>query len=113
MDDVAMTVAHDLEFDMPRAREILLDVYLAISERGQRFRSRELKRPDEIVQLRCDSHAHAATAGSRLDYDGKPDITRKAQRFFRILDTTGRTWHDRHIDGCHRISRGRLVAHDA
>ena len=49
VDDVAVRVAQDLELDVARAREVLLDVDLAVAERRQRLGARELERARELV----------------------------------------------------------------
>ena len=43
VDHRALRVAQDLELDMPRPREVLLDVHVAIAERGQRLGSGQLE----------------------------------------------------------------------
>ena len=49
VDHVAELVAEDLELDVARPREVLLDVDVAVAERGERLGARELERPREIV----------------------------------------------------------------
>ena len=79
MDHVAELVAHDLELDVARPREILLDVHVAVAERRQRLGARELERALELVGVLRDAHALAAAARRRLDDDGKADLLREAR----------------------------------
>ena len=112
MDRVAVLVAEDLEFNVTRAREILLDVHLAVAERRQRLRTRELERAREIVLVLRDAHPLPATAGRRLDDDREADLARETDRFLRILHRSRRSRDDRHADVGHCLTSGGLVAHD-
>src|SRR5262249_42538143 len=80
MDDVPILVAEDLKFDVSRPRQILLDVHVAVAERGQCLRPRELERARKIIGIPRDAHAFAAAAGGRLDNDGKADGLPKLER---------------------------------
>src|SRR5207237_4393553 len=95
VDDATVTVAHDLEFDVSRARKILLDVDFAVSKRRERFRARELERSTEVVGIRGNAHSFAAATGRGLDDDGEADVAGKLERFVRILDTTRSSRADR------------------
>src|SRR5674476_1651275 len=76
MDHVAELVADDLELDVPRTREVLLDVNVAIAEGGERFAAGELKRALELLGVLRDAHALAAATRRRLDDDGEAHVLR-------------------------------------
>src|SRR5215210_4163282 len=69
VDDIAVAVTHDLKFDVPWPGEILLDINLAIPERGQSLRPCELERPGKILRVSGNPHSLPATSGGCLaDY---------------------------------------------
>ena len=72
--DVAVVIAEDLELDVPRRLEILLDVDVADAERGFRFALRRLERMRQLRRVLDDAHAAAAAAGHRLDDDRIADL---------------------------------------
>jgi hypothetical protein len=111
MDRVAMLVAENLELDVSGPGEVFFHVDLAVAERGERFRSRQLERAREIVCVLRDAHALAAAPSGRFDDDREADLARESQRLFRILHGTRRARDDRHADVGHRLTSGRLVAH--
>jgi hypothetical protein len=113
MDQMAVLVADDLEFDVPWPGEILLDVHVAVAERRQRLGPRKLEGPREIVRVSGDAHALAAAAGRGLDDHGKADLLGEDERFVNVVDGTGRARNDRHADGGHGFPRRRLVTHHA
>ena len=62
---------------------------------------------------RDDAHSLSAAARRRLDDHRKADLLRELERFVDVLHRTGRSRHDRHADGGHRLARRGLVAHHA
>src|SRR6185437_9238647 len=85
MDHVAMAIPHDLEFHMPRTREVFLHVHVSRTERGEGFRARELKGARKIIGIIRDTHPLPATAGGGLDDDRKSDLAREAERLLDVL----------------------------
>src|SRR5258708_31069222 len=112
MDDITVRVAENLEFDVPRAGEILLDVYLAIAERRQRLRSRQLERAREVIFVARHPHALAPAARGSLDDHRKADLAGETERVFGLFDRAGGPRDNRNANSRHRASRGRLVAHE-
>src|SRR5215218_9795300 len=106
-------VTEDLELDVPRPHQVLLDVDVAVAERRERLTARERKRPLVLLGTLCHAHSLSAPAGGSLDDHGKADRPRKLERLLDVLDGTGRAGHDRHADGGHRLPCGGLVAHHA
>ena len=67
--DLAVLVAEDLELDVPRRLDVLLDVDVADAERGLRFALRRLDRVRQVSLRAHDPHAAAAAARRRLHDD--------------------------------------------
>src|SRR5216684_9311748 len=84
-------VTHDLDFDVPRPRQILFDVDLAGSERGECFLFGERERLRELVRVDGDAHALASAARGRLDDDGKSNLSRHLLAGFGRFDGSGGT----------------------
>ncbi len=66
---LARAVSDDLHFDVPRARQVLLDVEIPVAERRGRFRATARIRVVELLGARDDPHAAAASARDRLQHD--------------------------------------------
>src|ERR1051325_6668037 len=99
-----MRVAEDLEFDVTRPGEVLLDIHFAVSEGREGFRPRELERAREIVLIAGDPHALSATAGGPLDDHREADATRERDRVLGFLDRAWRSRNDRPADLDHALS---------
>ena len=69
MHDGAVMIAEDLELDVARPLDVLLDVDVADAERRLRLALRRLERLAELAGLADDAHAAAAAAGDGLDDD--------------------------------------------
>ena len=67
MHDVAVLVGEDLHLDVPRPREVLLQVELAVAERRLRLGARHRHRRRQLRRGVHHLHAAAAAAGRRLD----------------------------------------------
>ncbi len=69
-----MHISEDLDLDVARPLEVLLQEHRAVTERGQRFAAG----PFDRIGQRCgrcdDSHAFAAAARRRLDQDRIADL---------------------------------------
>jgi hypothetical protein len=70
--DVALPVAEDLELDVPRFLQELLQVEPVVSEGRLRYTPPLLQRPEKIRRLVDDRHPLAAAARARFDQDGNP-----------------------------------------
>src|SRR5687768_13950423 len=113
VDHPAELVAEDLELDVSRPHEVLLDVDVAVAERRQRLAARERERPLELVGVLGDAHPLPAPARRGLDDHREADRSGELERLLDVFHRTGRTGDDGNPDGGHRLSRRRLVAHDA
>ena len=73
MDDIAVRVGQDLDFDVPGAIDELFEVDAGVLERGLGFVTSGLKRGREIRLVAANAHALAAAAGGGLDQYGIAD----------------------------------------
>ena len=64
-----VTVAEDLDLDMARMSEILLDKDAAVAERRLRLASRGLEPGLERIPCSNNAHPAATAAGSRLHHN--------------------------------------------
>ncbi len=68
-DHVAMIVAENLNFDMPRVREILFDENPAVAESRRRFARSRFQSGFELNGFRNHAHPAPTAAGGGLDQD--------------------------------------------
>src|SRR5204862_1062862 len=111
VDDDAVVIAENLELDMARRLDVLLDVDVGDAEGRFRFALRDL---DRVRQLRRrPHHPHPASAASRrrLDDDGKADVLRYLQRLVFTVDWAVAAGQDRHTRLLHHSPGAGLVAH--
>src|SRR5665213_402834 len=85
----AMRVAHDLGLDVARAREIFLDVHVAVAERRQGLGSRKLECARKIIRIGSYAHSLAAAARRSLDDDRETDVVRKAKSLVDVFHRSG------------------------
>src|SRR4051812_44620144 len=67
MDDAAVLIGHDLEFNVARLLNELLQVTMRYPERIRRFRLRSLQRCQQFGTIVDDAHAAATTSGYGFD----------------------------------------------
>ena len=113
MHDVAVVVAENLELDVARRFDVLLEVDVADAERGFGFALRRLDRLRELARRAHDAHAASAAARGRLDDDGIADVLRQLERLVLAVDRTVAAGQDRHPGLLHHAAGARLVAHQA
>src|SRR5690606_29119198 len=86
VDDVAVLVAEDLELDVARALQVLLDVDAAVTEGAERLGAGELEAAGEVVGVLGDAHALAAAAGGGLDDDREAHLHGDLERLVDVFD---------------------------
>ena len=86
MQNVAVAVAQDLDFDMPGAAHEALDENGIVAEGGSGFAARLFQPAFEIGRLIDYAHAAAAAAEGRLDDQREADLRRHLGRLFGIAD---------------------------
>src|SRR5205085_7964358 len=111
MNGVPVLVRHDLELDVVRVDDQLLDVKRAIAESFYRFVARGDKRRAETGFVVRRAHAAAAAARDRFDHHGKTDAPRHFQRFLFVLDDAVTAWRNRHAGFPRTSARRILVPH--
>src|SRR5262249_6816714 len=67
VDDVAVPVGEDLDLDMPRVFDELLDEYAVVGEARPRLARRRAEALAHLAVVAGDAHALAAAASRRLD----------------------------------------------
>src|SRR5690606_3981526 len=108
--DVAVRIAEDLDLDVARRFDVLLEQQRVVAERRLRLATRTLERLRELARAAHDAHALAATAGRCLDEQRKPDRARVIDE--RSLIVAVVAGHDRHARAL-RDPLGALLAAEA
>src|SRR2546422_1455981 len=108
---VTVDVAHDLNLDVPRPRQVLLEVDLVRPERRQRLLPREAERLAERLLVERDAHALPAPARRRLDDHREADLLGDLESRVRVFDRPGRARDRRHLQLLSQLARRRLVPH--
>ena len=107
---VAVMVADDLELDVARVLEVLLDVDVAVAEGGFGLALRGAEVGAELVGIAHHAHAAAAAAGHRLDDDRVADALGDLERGLFAVDRAVAAGQHRQARLLHRLARPRLVA---
>src|ERR1043166_557981 len=108
---LAFAVSQDLEFDMPRVFDVLLDVDGRVGERAFGFGTGRVVAFDEARVV--VGHAHAATTAATrsLDDDRIANLAGDLQRILLVIDRTVTAGHDGHSRLAHRLTGRDLVTH--
>src|SRR3990170_1656396 len=113
VDHVAELVGHHLDLDVPRVLEILLDVDIGGTERGERLRLGGEEGVDEGSGGMDDLHPPAAASRGRLDDHREPDLLRDPEALLLLRDRAVAAGNGRHLDLAHRPARPDLISHQA
>ena len=108
---VAVLVGKNLDFDVARVFEELLDVDTAVAESHSGLALRGLEILFELSLFVDHPHAFAAAARRRFDDDRIADLFGGFDGVGNILDQPFASGHDRHARGDHGRFGGVLVAH--
>ena len=111
MDDVAVRIAEDLEFDMPRMCDVTLQQYTIAAERILRFALAGFQCGGELVDRTHDAHALAAAAVRGLDHQRIADTVRFCLQQRSVLCLAGIARNDWHAVRCHQFLGAGLAAH--
>jgi hypothetical protein len=111
VDDVAVGVAEQLHLNVARRRQVFLEVYRGIAERGFRFGARDEQRVGQLLAVAGNAHAAPATARCRLDDDRISDLVRDPDRVRLVGDGSVRSRDHRHTRLLHHVLGDGLVAH--
>ena len=114
MNHVAMGVGEDLELDVPRVLEVLLQIHRARSERGLALGARQREQPGQFLFVARDAHPLAAAARRRLDQHRETEASGVYQRLAHFGHALALApGQDRHAGANHDAPRARLVTHEA
>ena len=111
--DVAVRVGEDLDFDVARPQQVLLDQHPVVAEAGCGFALAGSKRLRKICAAFDDAHALAAAAGAGLDQDRIADRVGLLLQERRVLVVAVVARHERDASLLHQLLRGRFGAHGA
>ena len=107
MDDVAVLVAQDLDLDMARIDDELLDEYPVVAERGFRLGARTRETFGDLGLGIRNPHAFAAATRRGLDHHGVTDLVGNLYRVLLVGDDAEMAWNGGHLG-----LRGCLLALD-
>ena len=110
-DHLAVPVAEDLDFDVTRPLDELLEKDRVIAERRQRFGARQTVGLFELVRSADDAHPLAAAAGRGFEDHRIADPPGGFARRREIRERAVRARHHRHSGGDHPLARRGLRAH--
>ena len=111
VDDVAVLVAHHLDFDVARLGDEFLHEQAVVAERGLGFVLRRLDRLNEFAFLVNDAKPFAAAAGRSLHHHRIADLGRDLLGVFGIPDFADIAGNRVHLRGERKFLGLDLVAH--
>jgi hypothetical protein len=111
VNDIAVLITEDLNFDVLRVRNVFLKKDGGISKSAFRFRLRFIEQAGQIAGFL--NHAHAATAAAKCGFDdqGEANFLRGFQRFTAIRNGFFVTRQNRNLDFLRERAGGGFVAH--
>src|SRR5699024_10171049 len=104
MDHIAVLVRHDLELDMARVLNKMLNVHGIVTECHLSFLLRRLKTVLELLRSLSHAHSLSAAAESRLDDDRISDLCCDLRPFLAVIDGVLASRNDRNACVHHRVS---------
>ena len=108
-----MAVAEDLELDVTRLLEVLLQVDLGVPEGRLGFGARGVEGAGKLPLVPRDPHPAPAAPRRGLQDDGVSRLLREGESLVQGLDGTRRAGNGRHAGRGHGPPRQRLVPHPA
>ncbi len=99
IDDVAVLVAEQLDLDMARVGDELLDEHAVVAERALRLRRGAREALRDLLAGMGDAHALAAATGGRLDHHGIADPVGDAHGLLAVGDDAEVARHRRDPGG--------------
>ncbi len=106
----ALRVAEHLHLDVARRDERLLEVEVAVAERGLRLGGRGLEGVVELGRVGDEPHPLAAAAGRRLQQHRVAELGGRGPRLGERRRAVG-AGDERHVGGAQLVLGERLVAH--
>ncbi len=108
IDEPAMPIAENLDFDMPRALDQPLGIERSVAESARRFGSAAREGLRDLVRAPHCAHAAPAAAGHGLQHDRRMDLLEKGARLIRAAH--GGAVDDGRADFQREFARFQLVA---
>src|SRR5207249_2965516 len=112
-DDAALRVAKDLNLDVARMLEVLLDVHIGRAKGALRLASSRIERPFHVGFAGADAHAAPSPTRRCLENHRIADRLRNLDSLFVGPHRTIASGQDGNADALRRLARFRLVAHRA
>ncbi len=106
-------VGEDLNLDVPRPLEILLEVHLAGAERLERLAAGRLERRPQLPLLTHEPHPLPSAPRRRLEQHRVAEPCGLGARLHHAAQRLGRAGDDGHPGRLHAAARGGLVTHGA
>ena len=113
MNDIAVLVGEDLNFDVPWRRNVFFDQHAAGAESRLSLADRRCKRGIEFVAPLDAAHPATAAAGRRFDQHRIADLVGLLLEEFAVLPFAVIAGHDRHARLLHQRLGAILKAHGA
>ena len=112
VDDVAVCVGDDLDFDMARPLDQFLQINVPVAESGLSLTTGRFQQFWHLIQAADFAHALTAAARRGLNQQRKADLWRDGEQIVvkHVAHIFGAR-HDRHARFAHRLAGGHLVAH--
>src|ERR1700694_3924961 len=110
MQQVAVMIGENLDFQVAGARQIFFQEYGRITEGGARFTLGFLQEDIELCGGMNDAHAAAAATHRRFHDDGIADLLRYLLRLRCRLDGILGSWQNRHPRGSCESASGGFVS---
>ena len=111
IDHVAVLVAEQLDLDVARVDDELLDEHAVVAERGLRLRLRAREALRNLALRPGDAHALAAAAGRGLDHHRVADLVGDLHRVLLVVDHAEMARHGRDLGLRRGLLGFDLVAH--
>src|SRR5262245_23997265 len=111
MDDVAMAIGHDLEFNVARINDELFQIHLIVSKCFLRLMARAMESGFTAWLIMRSAHPATAAATGRLDHHRVAQLLCDFHRFIFCLNDSITSRRYRHTGFACSRTRGVLVTH--
>ena len=112
VDRFAPAVRHQLDLDVARSAQVLLNIDLIVAEGGLGLAAGQAEGTVDFFRALGNLHAASAATGRRLDEDGIADLTRGLAGFFHAFHRALGARHGRQAELDGGLLGGHLVAHE-
>src|SRR5262249_40365012 len=106
-----LAISKDLDLDMVRLQDQLLDVHGPIAKGAECLTGRAFKGRINLALLVNPAHSLSATARSCLQKNGIADFARDLRSFCTAFDHSGAPGHAWYLQAIHGLPSLDLIAH--